>query len=382
MASFISSIISSIGQDGKSATQPLSRPAPSGTSGPRPPIVGQKRKAEAELERDGDKAQKVENGEARRDIKPLPRRSNTATSMTPVRGSTGVRTLGGPNSSHVERTDAKIVKPAAASRYVPSTQKPSPATSKIITASSTTSRPLSSSGSNRDASKTTTPAKPLVNKPAPKKGSFRAMLEKAKQSTSAQNLGQIVHKPTTSIKAASVKAQLAQAKNQAATKGKAVEKSAAKQVPNGKNGLPRTLPDKKSRSTERYQGTAKPASSKPQSTYQGTARLPSKPATTYRGTARPNALPSSRSAIKPSKSRNADEYLGTDEEDEDGFDDDDRYAYAEENSEDYSDMDAGYDDLANEEEEAERQARLDDLREQKELERLAREKAMRKASRG
>lgn len=370
MASFISSLLSSVVKDENTAKSTSSKVRAAGPIAPAAAVVGQKRKAETELERNGDKVQKVANGDTRRDIKPLPRRADVSSNgaSTKVSAETTMRSLdkyGGTSAA------------AASSR---STPRPEPAVSKTITVKSTTSRPLSSSGTNLPGAKSANSAKPVMTKPAqkppPKAGSFKAMLAKAKESAAKQTLGQIVHKPTEHV---SLKKQMAQAKAEVTMKGKGNEKSASKPGLASKQGVSRPTPDKKT-STSTYQGTARPAPSKPQSTYQGTARPTTKPVSSYRGTARPNTAPANRGLSKPGKSRNANEYLDTDESEPDY--DDDRYDNAEEADDDPSDMDAGFDDLDEEEREAERQAKLDDAREQRQLEKLAKEKALRKASRG
>ena len=377
MASFINSILARIETD--SPGQTASKPPPLRANAGPPNVAGVKRKAEGDLQRPGDKAAKVANNatvNVTREIKPLPQRSVTSSAVsTPNKPiSNGV-----PRSAPVGTVGSKASIQTSNGRSTSANLKQTAPMSRSVTASSTTTRPLNGSTS-KTASKPT-PGQASTTQAPPKKGGFKAMLKQAQQAQQSkpQAVGSIVHKPAMSAKE---RLQQAKASKAVPLRGKAVNQAPTKLAANSK-AVSRDGKDATG-STERYQGTARPNKpARPQPTYQGTARPSSKPQpqSGYKGTARPNSGPVSRAPAKQTKRHERNEYLGTDEEDEDGYgyDDDDRY---EEASDDYSDMDAGFDDISDEEREAEKQAKADDRREQEMLDRLAREKAARKKSLG
>ncbi|KAJ5569766.1 uncharacterized protein N7459_009196 [Penicillium hispanicum] len=200
------------------------------------------------------------------------------------------------------------------------------------------SKPISSIGSPA-ASKTA--PKPAAAKPTPSpskpppKGSYADLMMQAKamQDKAPVNLGQLRHQavPKERLSKVERKRRLmeAKAKEKAARLGKKItskdKASATKSEPQGPS----------------YKGTAKPPTKTPE--------VP-----TYRGTA---GLPGSRGANdrRAHGKRRMDEYLGTDEEDEGdygGYDD----GYSDESS----DMEAGFDDVEEEEDVALKSARRED----------------------
>lgn len=222
---------------------------------------------------------------------------------------------------------------------------------------------------------------------APKKGSFADIMARGQQKQPTQ-IGTINHKPKEKLlgkKDLAVEKELAKKKGLKGqvpkvgnmTQGNDITQK--KPMNNGKGG-------DKSVKPAGYQGTGKPASKapnppgysgtakpKPQSGYQGTmkgsggAAVRNKPYYSDSDQPRPKNAPASRGRAR-------DDY---DEPDE--YESDDHYNY---NSEDYSDMDAGFDDMEEENLMAERIAKREDAAEQAELDRLKRDKDRKKATLG
>jgi hypothetical protein len=197
---------------------------------------------------------------------------------------------------------------------------------------------------------TTTASKPAAAKPVPvsskppPKGSFADLMQQAKvmQDKAPTQLGMLRHQkvPKERLSKVERKRRLEEAKAQekAARLGKrpAPPSSAAA----GKAPAKRRTPEPLS-----YKGTAKPSQTPEPTAYQGTAGRQSHRGTTDR---------------RPSK-RRMDEYLATDEEEEGEFGDygnyDDLYSDAS------SDMEAGFDDVWEEEDAALKSARKEDEQE-------------------
>jgi hypothetical protein len=193
---------------------------------------------------------------------------------------------------------------------------------------------------------TTTAAKPAATKPAPvsskppPKGSFADLMQQAKamQDKAPAQLGMLRHQkvPKERLSKVERKRRLEEAKAQekAARLGK---RPAPGPAAAGKPAVKRRTPEPLS-----YKGTAKPSQTPEPSGYRGTAGRQSHRGTTDR---RPNG-------------KRMDEYLATDEEDEGDFGDygdyDDVYSDAS------SDMEAGFDDMREEEDAALRSARKED----------------------
>ena len=205
-------------------------------------------------------------------------------------------------------------------------------------------------------------------KKVPKKGSYAEILARGQQNQTLQ-VPIITHKP---IASHGGKKEL--------SKQKAMLKSGRKQ---GSKKLKRfgqqhgsERPETGNEGRVVYQGTSRP---KPQPSYQGTAKP--KPTPTYQGTMKPATKPSSgpKRLAKPQdverKSQPLRRKNDVTDEDEDSEGSEGRYDYA---SEDYSDMDAGFDDVEGEEEEAARFAKKEDAREQKMLDEYKRQKEERK----
>ena len=262
----------------------------------------------------------------------------------------------------------------------------------------TTSTPQSMKGKQSDGSglekkkdgpQTLNPT-PSSSKP-PKKGSFADIMARGKQQVT--QIGTINHKPKEKLgnkKELATERELAKNKalksqtNKGGIASKGIDRNgsaargsdmASKKHMNSGKGL-----DKNSKPAG-YQGTGKSASKgQPVSGYSGTA----KPKPGYQGTSKGSGTAVSRNkphysdsdrplpkGSSTSRGRARDDY---DEPDE--YESEDPYDYA---SEDYSDMDAGFDDMEEEDAMAERLARKEDAKEQAELERLKREKERKKA---
>ena len=190
------------------------------------------------------------------------------------------------------------------------------------------------------------PAKPVESKPPPK-GSYADIMAQAQalQNKAPVKLGLIAHKSAQKERLSKMQqSRLArEAKKQEGKKGAQSMRTPAAR------GIAGKLGDAKQRekpAEPEYKGTARPTPPK-EPTYQGTAGRPSKAAA---GKAR------SKPQVRPPR---RDEYLGTDEEDEGDFyyEQDDYY------SDESDDMEAGFDDVFQEEEAAKRIAQKEDERE-------------------
>lgn len=177
------------------------------------------------------------------------------------------------------------------------------------------------------------------SKPPPK-GSFAELMAKAREvQQKAPKVGVLKHQPATQ----KPKMSLAEKKKRA-MEAAAKEKEAARGKKNGTSATAESKPGSKpsegtvDKKVLEYKGTARPA----QSTYRGTANLPSR-----RGSAPDRRRPPRR-----------DEYLATDEEDEGD------YYYDDYDDDYYSDassvMEAGIEDLDREEELALKIAKQED----------------------
>lgn len=162
------------------------------------------------------------------------------------------------------------------------------------------------------------------------------------QEKGPQNVGTILHQPVPKKDTRSWhehQQRLKEAKAEARAR-RAGKKYVPKRPP-----PPRRLSQSQSPPVPSYKGTAKPAKS---------AQTPEKPA--YRGTA---GLPAKRSSNERSHAkRRANEYLGTDEEDEGDYGDYDGH-----HSDASSDMEAGFGDVDHEEGAALKSAQWEDEKE-------------------
>ena len=217
----------------------------------------------------------------------------------------------------------------------------------------------------------------------PKKGSYQEILARAKQAQVLQ-VGTITHKPKEPM---SSKKQIAEQKRMALENKKEQKYPTSKSAPGSKSNSP--APGKpigksgfnnKLAGAKTYHGTSKPKPQPSSLSYQGTAKP--KVQTGYKGTMKPT-LPSSPQRkksydsepeqIRP-KNQTPSRRRGSYSE-EDGDEEEDHYDYA---SEDYSDMDAGFDDVEEEDEKATRLAKREDAYEQMMLEEMKRQKEERK----
>ena len=177
---------------------------------------------------------------------------------------------------------------------------------------------------------------PASSKPPPK-GSFADIMAQAKamQDKAPANLGRIQHRVEQKEKLSKVERKRRQAQEQLKVKAERAGKRVDTPSSKGRPAVKKPSPEMPS-----YKGTAKPAPA------------PEPPA--YRGTA---GLPASRHANdrRAHGKRRENEYLGTDEEDEGDYGGyDDYYSDAS------SDMEAGFDDVADEEGAALKSAQRED----------------------
>ncbi|KAF5495269.1 hypothetical protein CGCS363_v009604 [Colletotrichum siamense] len=276
--------------------------------------------------------------------------------------------------------------------------------------STSSARPLNGSGASRP---TTLPSRPSPAPPkdgaAPKKGSFAEILARAKKAQESMGqVGKIQHKPVEKVLTKKEREDLAlQAKKDAkaaTAKGGAARQpskfqgtsrpSSGAPARNGagtngssRNGAPDRAKDPraaaKARATEEeqekklkkaavattgYTGTARPrpgATSTKKKPTPGGALLNSRPAPRYGGSAR-------RSRYEDEEDEELDDFIEYDDEEDDAGP---RYTYDSDGS---SDMEAGMDDVWEEEQMAERVARREDLEQEKLEKRLKAEKEERK----
>ncbi|KAL2856571.1 hypothetical protein BJY01DRAFT_242623 [Aspergillus pseudoustus] len=312
--SFLDSVLSSI-ETGKPSPIPTSSPAPS------PTISSSTTKPEAR--------------------KPM---SSTARPVTPV---TAERRNGVPAGTKRKAEDplTRVQKPE---QQVPTRPAPVKRVNSNTPAASS-ARPIAPLKSIKPPTSTAASAPqkttPVSSKP-PLKGSFADIMAKAKalQQTAPTQVGMFKHQSVPKEKLSKVerkkRMQEAQVKEkdtkQARKPGATAGASASSKIGNTK------LTPRRERDEPTYKGTARPP--QPQPEYRGTAGLPSRNGD-RRGQHRAN------------KRSRMDEYLGTDEEDEGGDyanDYDDYYSES-------SDMEAGLDDVEEEEAAALAAARREDI---------------------
>lgn len=234
-------------------------------------------------------------------------------------------TSAAPRSASAPNLKSKTASPNPASKNEPLGQT-KPATSRPVL--------------NKPAAAKAVPAKPAPPAKAPPKGSYAALMEAAKaaQGKAPTQVGVIRNQqaaPKKKLSKLEQKRQLleAQEKEKNDRKAKRFEPSAA---------LKGKVAAKKGESdVPEYRGTAKPSRTPEPVGYRGTANLPSNRSSNDR---------------RQHGKRRMDEYLGTDEEDEGDYDDgyDDYY------SDSSADMEAGFDDVNQEEDTALKTARRED----------------------
>ncbi|KAJ5896310.1 uncharacterized protein N7473_005709 [Penicillium subrubescens] len=343
--SFLDSVLSSL-QSGKPTQAPLSQPPAIPTSSstvkkddrrvgaaPRAPPAGNastgiKRKAEDQLPRPS----RPESQQASKVLSSRPAASSAPSKVIP--GAVSSATVKSASLNPVPRSSTTPTSTAPPARAAP----PKPTVAKPTVTRPTASKPVVA---------TTTAAKPAATKPAPvsskppPKGSFADLMKQAKamQDKAPAQLGMLRHQKVSKERLSKVerKRRLEEAKAQekAARSGK---RPAPGPATAGKPTVKRRTPEPLS-----YKGTAKPAPTPEPAGYRGTAGRQSHRGTTDR---------------RPNGKRRMDEYLATDEEDESDFGDygdyDNLYSDAS------SDMEAGFDDMREEEDAALRSARKED----------------------
>ncbi|KAK8168487.1 hypothetical protein BKA80DRAFT_267043 [Phyllosticta citrichinensis] len=365
MSSFLSSVLSSIGNGGGQSQAPSQSrpPAPTATSsatGPAAqplringtndrglPALLPKRKAESDAEAARAKAPRKE--------------------VPPARPSPAPRTA---TSSPLPRPTTKPPVPSSSSSntipYRGTSQPSGPvnnARKNAPSAANPASKPAVSAGASKpvlNKSATTAAVKPASSAP-PKKGSFQEIMARAKAAQEAsRSVGAIKHKPVEKMSKKEKLAHEAEAKAKQGTgpPPRTVQKGQAK-VPESKNTKP-SEPEKKKSADLGYQGTMRPSPREP--TYQGTMNKGS--ALKSRSGSYDRSRSASLGARPPPK-----RYTYYDEDDD---------MEEEEDYDSESDMEAGVFDVDREEQEALRIARREDELALKEEEELKRKKLERK----
>ncbi|KAI9372087.1 hypothetical protein BJX61DRAFT_466731 [Aspergillus egyptiacus] len=308
--SFLDSVLSSI-ETGK--------PTPIPTTSPAPPSVpsSQAKPAKPEI-------RKPEIRKPTPTARPVPvERKNEVTTGT---------------KRKAEEPLPRIQKPGAQVPVRPAPTKPA-ATAATLNARAS-SKPANPSTSSNGATSRKTP--PASSKP-PVKGSFKEIMEQAKalQQTAPTQVGMFKHQPVPKEKLSKAERKKrfmeAQLKEKDAKLGKKAGGSSTASTTSRLDGGKTTL--RRGQDEPTYKGTARPSY---QPEYRGTAGLPSR-----NGDRKPQ--------FKSTKRSRMDEYLGTDEEDEGEFADDYDDYYSES-----SDMEAGLDDVEQEEARALAAARRED----------------------
>ncbi|KAJ5776914.1 Chromatin SPT2 [Penicillium odoratum] len=232
--------------------------------------------------------------------------------------------------------------PVATSGVSKTAPKPTPAPNRKVTEA----KPVSKNGTA--GVKKAAPAKSASTKPdsaappskAPPKGSYADLMAQAKaRQEQAPTLVGVIRNQVAPREKQPLRHRLQEAKARAKMekKGKRFEPSG----PERKYGHKRSPehPHKRSPEVPSYKGTAKPTQTPEPPAYRGTAGLPGKNGSNDR---------------RQHGKRRMDEYLGTDEEDEGHYGGYDDYSDAS------SDMEAGFDDVEEEEDTALKNARKED----------------------
>ena len=226
--------------------------------------------------------------------------------------------------------------------------------------------PASATKAATSAARSTNPSEfSTTPKNPPKKGSFAEILARGQQNQ-AKPIGAITHKPIESVggKKTIMKQQKYVSKSGKQPGGKAVKLEAAKEAARAGR------PTEKSGGKVAYQGTSRPKlQSSRRPGYKGTM----KPSARSSSAAQPEPKKLDRPEEKPRKASVRKEEYSDEEEDSEGGEG--QYDQA---SEDYSDMDAGWDDVEEEEQVAVREAKKEDAYEQMMLEEMKRQKEQRK----
>ncbi|KAJ5232553.1 hypothetical protein N7468_005509 [Penicillium chermesinum] len=325
--SFLDSVLSSLGGSGS--------PAPSLTQCPAPPVTSAKKNTPP-VKRDGPGLPTTFSGTKRKadEQLPGPTRPTNPASKVPAKQtlSKPAATPGAtktPANSASKRDSPKSVAqngaPTATSSAKASAMKPAAPSSK----------PAASASKSGTSKNDAPPAKPPV------KGSYADLMAqaKAKQEKCADLSGGVKNKRIEREKISWREHQQRLAEAKAKRAGRSFK-------PSTPSKPAQAIRKSSSPEISTYKGTAKPASKAPE--------LPA-----YRGTA---GLASTRrhNDRRVNGRRRMNEYLGTDEEDEGDYG-----AYDDYYSDASSDMEAGFDDVLEEDAAALRSARLEDEKEQR-----------------
>lgn len=313
---FLDSVLSSI-ETGKPAPIP-----PATSRQPEPPVSSSTAKSEVR------KPSSVSRDSA----------SKSPAAGTKRKAEEQLRRPSKPNNPVPKKAVPSKPAPAAASKPRPN---PAPGASK----------PTSSNNASTVQKPASAPAPAVSSKPPPP-GSFADIMMKAKalQQNAPTQVGMFKHHQSTPKEKIS---KMERKKREMEAQSKAKDPRAAKKAGaapgTAANAKPGDGKFAKKREPEElaYKGTGRPTQTPAVSEYRGTAGLPSK-----RGSS------GDRQHSRAGRRSRADEYLGTDEEDEgdyaDDYDDDDQYSDAS------SDMEAGFDNVEEEEAAALKAARRED----------------------
>jgi len=265
----------------------------------------------------------------------------------------------------------KLSKPSSSLQTDGNGQKPTKLNSSATISPSAT-KPTNGFPSAQSAQSST-----AASAKAPAKGSYAEIMARAKQAQSTKTpsgLGTIKHQQTEKIK----HSKLAERKKEEQQKGKIAIPAPGQNGRTGLNG--KVDPRRRSASPAKKGEQVRPKQPKaPSGPLHGPPQAkPPMPA--YKGTIGQTPK-KSREEMRQKKSNRYDDYLGTDEEEDDFVEDDDGHGYGQDEPDYYSDassdMEGGFDDVEKEERLALKAAKDDD---QKELEiemRLKKEKQAR-----
>ncbi|KAL4956150.1 hypothetical protein BDW69DRAFT_159172 [Aspergillus filifer] len=235
----------------------------------------------------------------------------------------------------------RIQRPGSQLPAKPAPARPANPRTPLDPRSTITSRVTKPSTSNSAAAPRKTPPAPSAPSKPPPKGSFAELMAKAKaaQQNAPTQVGTFKHQAVPKEKLSKMERRKRMVEAQAKEKNAKLPKKAGASSSASTAVRPGSAKTHLKRDTEQptYKGTARP----PQMEYRGTANLPSRNG--------------DRRQLKANKRSRMDEYLGTDEEDEGEYADnyDDYYSES-------SDMEAGLDDVEEEEAKALAAARRED----------------------
>lgn len=245
----------------------------------------------------------------------------------------------GPAPKPGSRISSTPAKPTSSSTV----SKPRPSSATTAAGQKQVPRPMSK-GAESVSSKSASPA--VTSKPPPK-GSYADLMMKAKelQQKAPTTVGKIKHQPAPKEKLSKAERKRRILEGQTKDRNPRLgTKSASPGAGIGGKAGVAGLGRKRTPEEPTYKGTGRPTQPPPQPEYRGTAGLPSRRGANDR-----------KDLSRQSKRSRMDEYLATDEEDEGdyGAEQDDYYSES-------SDMEAGLDDVEEEEQSALKAARRED----------------------